>query len=915
MTDEELNKKTDDILARMSRKEKAALCSGADFWHTKAFERYEIPSITMSDGPNGLRREMDTAEGNAAAGSGSPQAAGGVSSSGGPGPKQTAPATCFPTAVTAAQTWNRHLIYEEGRAIGEEAKEAGVNVVLGPGVNIKRNPLCGRNFEYYSEDPYVSGELGAAFVSGMQIETGVGACLKHYACNSQEYCRLQSDSQMDERTLREIYLRAFEKVVKKSQPAMVMCAYNRVNGTYCSDSRHLLTEILRQEWNYGGAVVTDWGALNDRTAAFQAGCDLIMPGGSAYGEKAALRAVSKGDLTEEEIDICARRVLALVLRRSAALDKAHGYSYDRTAHRTTARRIAEEGAVLLKNNARALPIGDERDVVLIGAMAADMRCRGGGSSHVNAERLRQVRECMPQAAFVEGCDTKGNVTEESLLSVTRAAAKAKKAVVFVGLPESYESEGYDRADLSIPAGHNRMVRAALDGNAQTIVVLMGGSPMKLPWLEDVAAVLYTGLCGQEGGEAIARILTGKVNPSGRLTETWPLEEYDIPSYGFYADGRDAQYREGIYVGYRYYDKAGRRVRFPFGYGLSYTEFAYTGLAIDGMQVRVRVRNIGMVKGSEVVQLYVGNPQNGIFRPLKELRAFEKVTLEPLEEISVLFQLAERDFAVYQDGWKVPSGTYTIMVGASAEDIRLSQEIEVSGEDLTVPVEFAAAGYAAAGSAGAAGVNAAAGNTAVAGITGEAGSGIAAGADTAPGNAAAGTAMGIEPMTASAAVPGNAAAGTAAAAGNAAAGITEEAGSGIAAITASAAAPGNAAAPMPAVPLPGSWYVHPTGQPPLSEWRALMGGTVPEPSGAGARFDMNSSIMDMAPYSRINRRVLHIMEQYCEKNLGGKDSPQYRMSILTSAGGPLRCLKMFTPALPGWILRFLLWRGNRGRGMR
>ena len=819
MTDEELQKKVDEILVRMSPEEKIALCSGQDYWHTKAFEKYGIPSITMTDGPHGLRQETD--------------APGDV-----PGQKAAAPATCFPTAVTAAQTWNRRLIYEEGRALGEEAKEAGLAMVLGPGVNIKRNPLCGRNFEYYSEDPYAAGELGAAFVAGVQTETGVGTSLKHYACNSQEYLRLQSDSQIDERTLREIYLRAFEKVVKKSQPATVMCAYNRINGTYCSDSRHLLTEILREEWGFGGAVVTDWGALNDRTAALKAGCDLVMPGGSAYGEKEALRALRRGDLTEEELDICARRILSLVLRRAAALERAKDYSYDRTAHRQTARRIAEEGAVLLKNNARALPVGEEKEVLLVGSMAADMRYQGGGSSHVNAERLRQVRECMPEAAFLEGCDSEGNVTEESLLSVTRAAAKAGKVIVFVGLPEAYESEGYDRSDLSIPTGHNRLVRAALAGNPQTIVVLMGGSPMKLPWFEDVAAVLYTGLCGQEGGEAIANLLTGRVNPSGKLAETWPLEETDIPSYGYYADCRgdrgdaafrDAQYREGIYVGYRYYDKAGRRVRFPFGYGLSYTEFAYMGLSVENMQVSVRVRNIGMVKGSEVVQLYVGNPQDGIFRPLKELRAFEKVALEPLEETTVSFTLAERDFAVYQDGWKIPTGMYTIMIGASAEDIRLSQTVEVSGEELKIPVEFAPD----ARSSGAAALE---------------GSG----------------------------------------------GLADK----------------GEEVPHPAAALPGSWYVRPTGQPPLSEWRTLMGGTIPEPQGQKpGSFDLSSSVMDMAPYSRTNRMVLHFMERYCGKKFGGRESSSYRMALMTSAGGPLRSLKMFAPALPMWVLRFLLRRGN------
>ena len=1006
MTDEELNKKADDILARMSRKEKAALCSGADFWHTKAFERYGIPSITMSDGPNGLRREMDAAEGNAAAG---------VSSSGGPGSKRTAPATCFPTAVTAAQTWNRHLIYEEGRAIGEEAKEQKVAVVLGPGVNIKRNPLCGRNFEYYAEDPYVAGELGASFVTGMQTETGIGTSLKHYACNSQEYLRLQSDSQVDERTLREIYLRAFEKVVKRAQPATVMCAYNKVNGTYCSDNDWLLTDVLRGDWDFRGAVVTDWGALNDRATAFRAGCDLVMPGGSAFGEKEVLQELARekenaagrgsagtgpaeaaaearaagenGAGAEAKaagenraaagtgaagengaaavakaagaacpgagaesvwmqerpedvlpslhscVDASVRRVLTLVLRRADALERAQDYSYDRTAHQDVARRIAEEGAVLLKNEHQTLPVPDAGDIVLIGAMAADLRYQGSGSSRIHPTRLRQLRDCLPETGFVQGCDEEGNVTQESLAEVTRAARAAKRPVVVVGLTDRYESEGFDRRDLSIPLGHNRMVKAAAAANPNTTVVVMGGSPMKLLWFEDVAAVLYLGLCGQEGGEAAANLLTGKVNPSGKLTETWPMEEYDIPSYGFYGetDGsdacRDAQYREGIYVGYRYYDKAGVRVRFPFGYGLSYTQFEYTNLLISERKVTVQVRNVGSRAGAEVVQLYIGNPQDGLHRPVKELRAFDKVFLQPGEGAMLTFRLEGRDFSLYQDGWRIPTGTYTVMVGASSQDIRLVQEVAVTGETLkgdcelmggVVPAPKAPEGRTplpVMGEKGAAG-DPAARCTAPPPVAGE--------KDTAKGQA-----EGRTPL------PEAGTAGVFAASAEIGA-RTPLPEAGAAAAFAALAATGErtplpvmgkaAPAPQPQAPRevlpavsgqPGSWYVHPAGQPTTGEWKKIMGGTLPvtrQPM--PGTFDWNSSIADLAPYSRVSRSVLKKIEKACIKAAGGDArSPDCRMSIATSAGAPLRALRMFAPQVPGWALRLLLWLGNHSRGRR
>lgn len=666
MTDEELNNKEEEILGRMSLRDKIALCSGRDFWHTKDFEQYGIPSIMLTDGPHGLRKQQATSDML--------------------GIHQSVPATAFPTAVTSGATWNVDLLYEEGKAIGEEARKEQVGVVLGPGVNIKRNPLCGCNFEYFSEDPLVAGEMGAAFVQGMQKETGVGACVKHFAANSQEYKRFHSDSRMDERTLREIYLPAFEKVVKKAQPSSLMCSYNRVNGTYSSDHKRLLTDILRSEWGFHGMVVTDWGALNDRTAAFAAGCDLAMPGGSAYGEKEAARAVRKGKLDEAAVNESARRVLLTVLRENDVL-KASGEEEahtDTDAHDKLAQKIAEEGAVLLRNEGDILPIKDMSKTLLVGAMAEGIRYQGAGSSHIVPTRLVGVRDALPNVQYVAGCDEKGNVTEESLAEVRSAAAHAESVVVFAGLTDAYESEGFDRTSLELLEGHNRMIEAALDVNPNVVVVLMGGSVMNLPWEKEVRAILYTGLCGQSGGRAIANLLTGEVNPSGKLTETWPLRLTDVPSYGFYGRTADGDYREGIYVGYRYYDKAGKTVRYPFGYGLSYTKFTYSNLLVKGYTVSCSIANTGRRAGSEVVELYIGNPQNGIHRPVKELRGFQKVFLRAGEIRTVEFTLTGRDFAVYDNGWKIPTGTYEILIGSSSQDIRLTQTINVVEEEVVAP---------------------------------------------------------------------------------------------------------------------------------------------------------------------------------------------------------------------------------------
>ena len=645
------------VISQMSPGDKIAFCTGADFWQTKQMEQYGIPPMMMADGPHGLRcqkGETDMV-----------------------GVNKSLPATCFPTAVTAGATWNRELCAAEGEAIGREALAAGVSVVLGPGCNIKRNPLGGRNFEYISEDPYQAGKMAAAFIRGQQ-STGVASSLKHLAANSQEYKRMNGDSQMDERTLREIYLAAFEIAVKEGHPDTVMCAYNKINGEHCSDSKTLLMEILRNEWGFDGTVITDWGAMNDRIKGFQAGCDLNMPGGSDYMEQAAAAAVKNGTLLEADVDASVERILRLVEKAQEA--KAADVDWD--AHHALAQKVAEQGAVLLKNEEGILPLRTS-DVVLIGHMAKEIRYQGSGSSHINPTKLVNLTDTLPGVLFTDCCDAQGNVTEAALQEAARAARAHRIAVVVAGLPDAYESEALDREHMRLPEGHNRMIEAVAAANSNTVVVLLGGSAMELPWADKVKAILYMGLPGQAGGQAIANLLTGKANPSGKLTETWPISYQDVISRDTFGR-RNVEYREGVYVGYRYYDKAEKAVRYPFGHGLSYTAFAYSGMKTDGRTVSVSITNTGAVRGAEVVQLYIAPPDGGLYRPAKELKDFSRVELAPGETQTVTFTLEDRSFAVWNDGWKVPGGTYTLQIGASSRDIRLEAEIAVAGETVPAP---------------------------------------------------------------------------------------------------------------------------------------------------------------------------------------------------------------------------------------
>ena len=527
--------------------------------------------------------------------------------------------------------------------------------------------------------------MAAAFIRGQQ-STGAFSSLKHFAANSQEYKRMNGDSQMDQRTLREIYLTAFEIAVKEGHPGTVMCAYNKINGVHCSDSKELLTYILRGEWGFDGTVVTDWGALNDRIKGFQAGCDLNMPGGSDYMERASMEAVENGVLSEADIDASVERILRLV--EKAQQVQASAVDWD--AHHALAQKVAEQGAVLLKNEDGILPLATP-DLVLIGHMAKEIRYQGSGSSHINPTKLVNLTDAMPDVPFVDCCDTHGNVAEDALREAAKAANAHEIAVVVAGLPDAYESEALDREHMGLPEGHNRMIEAVAEANPNTVVVLLGGSAMELPWADKVKAIVYMGLPGQAGGEAMANLLTGKENPSGKLTETWPLSYSDVISGDTFGK-RNTEYREGIYAGYRYYDKAKKAVRYPFGHGLSYTTFTYSDLNVDGRTVRVNITNSGAVKGAEVVQLYIAPPKDGMFRPEKELKGFARVELEPGESKNIEFTLDDRSFAIWQGGWKTPGGTYTVQIGASSRDIRLEAEIEVAGEAVSIPTWQAGSWY-------------------------------------------------------------------------------------------------------------------------------------------------------------------------------------------------------------------------------
>ncbi len=649
------------ILDQLTLEEKAALCTGATMWTTVAVERLGVPAIVMTDGPHGVRLSPD------------------MNSIG----KTSLPATCFPTASCLASTWDRALIRQVGEALGEEARALGVGVLLGPGINMKRDPRCGRNFEYYSEDPFLAGELAASFIQGVQSQ-GVGTSLKHYAVNNQETERFRIDVDVDERTLREIYLPAFETAVKAGRPWTVMCAYNKVNGAYCSEHRRLLTEILKQEWGFEGLVVSDWGAVHDRVKALQAGLDLEMPGPQPRRTQAVIEAVKAGSLDEAVLDEAVRRILRIIFR---AAETPKGGAFDSAAHHALARRVAAEGMVLLKNNG-ILPLQQPRRIAVIGRSAKEPYFQGGGSSHINPTQVDIPFDELQKLAggaeltYCEGYPATPAFDQALIDEAVAAARGADVALLFIALPAFIESEGYDRADLNLTPQQTALIRAVCAAQPNSVVILNNGSALTMSeWLDGPAAVLEAWMMGQAGGGAIADVLFGRVNPSGKLAETFPLRLADAPAYiNFPGGAGQVRYGEGIFIGYRYYDAKELPVAFPFGFGLSYTSFAYSNPRLsaesftdtEGVTVFVDVTNTGAVAGKEVVQVYVHDRKASLPRPPKELKGFAKVELQPGETKTVAIPLGFRAFAFYHPGyrqWVAEDGEFDILIGASAADIR------------------------------------------------------------------------------------------------------------------------------------------------------------------------------------------------------------------------------------------------------
>jgi len=663
------------LIAEMSLEEKASLCSGKNLWETKNIERLGVPSISMTDGPHGLRKQVE---------GGSLEL------------YDSFPATCFPTAVALASSWDRELLEKVGRALGKECRAQGVSILLGPGANIKRSPLCGRNFEYFSEDPYLSSELATAYIKGLQSQ-GVGACLKHFVANNQEHRRMTINVCVDERTLREIYLASFETTVKNAKPQAVMCAYNRVNGKYCAENENLLIDILRKEWEYEGIVISDWGAVDERVDALKAGLDLEMPSSHGIGDNKIIEAVRSGQLDESILNKAVERILRVVFE-TANNDKKVDCDLD--VHHQLAREIARECMVLLKNDGGILPLKEEGTIGIVGAFAKEPRYQGSGSSRVNPFRLEnaydEIRKIAGEKArilYAPGYRLETDEIDEDLLKEAKSVAqKSDVVLVFVGLPDRYESEGYDRLHLKLPTSHTCLIEAVAETQRNTVVVLSNGSPVEMPWLSKVKGVLEAYLGGQAAGGAIADILFGKVSPCGKLAETFPRKLSDNPSYLSFPGERDkVEYREGLFVGYRYYDKKEIEPLFPFGYGLSYTDFEYTRLSLskkeiaedDILEVRVNVKNIGNFAGKEIIQLYVKDVESSVIRPEKELKGFAKVALKPGEEKEVVFALGKRAFAYYDEdvgNWRVESGLFEILIGRSSRDIVLRETVRVNSMD-------------------------------------------------------------------------------------------------------------------------------------------------------------------------------------------------------------------------------------------
>lgn len=654
-----------ELISQMALEEKAGMCSGLDFWHLKGVERLGIPSVMVSDGPHGLRKQDDKADHL--------------------GINDSIKAVCFPPAVLSACSFDRALLERLGETVGDEAQATDLSVVLGPAVNIKRSPLCGRNFEYYSEDPYLAGESAAAFIKGVQSRH-VGTSIKHFAANNQEFNRMSASSEVDERTMREIYLPAFETAVKKSQPYTVMCSYNKINGTYASENPWLLTEVLRDEWGFEGYVMSDWGAVNDRVEGLKAGLELEMPASGGINDAEIVKAVQEGTLDEAVLDRAVERILNIVFEyvdnrkeQPLTLEKDHEF----------AQHVAEESIVLLKNEA-VLPLEEQENVAFIGGFVKNPRYQGGGSSHVNSFKVTSAWDALEEkknVTYAEGFSSEKDEYDEKLAAeAIETAKKADKAIIFAGLPESFESEGYDRKHMHLPECQNKLIEEIVKVQPNTIVVLHNGAAVEMPWLKSVKGLVEAYLGGQAVGQALVNILYGAVNPSGKLAETLPIKLEDNPSYLNFGDGVKVEYHEGIFVGYRYYEKKKMDVAFPFGHGLSYTTFEYSNLRTDKdtmtegetIQVSVDVTNTGDRAGKEIVQLYVSDLTNAARRPEKELKGFEKVALNPGETKTVIFTVDKRSLAWYNteiQDWYAASGAYELLIAASSQDVRLTKTIQ------------------------------------------------------------------------------------------------------------------------------------------------------------------------------------------------------------------------------------------------
>ena len=678
------------LVNELTLEEKASLCSGADFWHTKAIDRLNIPAAMVSDGPHGIRKQESLADHMGVA--------------------ESIKAIGFPTASAMACSFDRDLLHKVGDTLGEECVAEDLAVLLGPGINMKRSPICGRNFEYYSEDPVVAGELGAAFVNGVQ-EHGVGTSLKHFAANNQEWRRMSISAEIDERTLREIYLAAFETVVKKAQPWTIMCSYNRINGVYSCENDWLLNKVLRDEWGFEGLVMTDWGAMDERVPSLKAGLDLEMPDCHGETDKLIVKAVQSGELEESVLDTAVERILTMVdkyLTARKGIDPASMVhplpssverGYDVAAHHALARTTAEQSAVLLKNE-DILPLQKDKKIAFIGEFAKVPRIQGGGSSHINNTSVESALDAAGDSvSYAQGFHIDEETTDETLLQEAITLAKESDvAVIFAGLPDSFESEGFDRTHLNMPANQNELIARISEVQPNVVVVLHSGSPIAMPWLDKVAGVLQMYLAGQASGGAAVNLLFGDATPCGKLAETFPLHLEDNPSYLNFPGNREKVcYQEGVFIGYRYYDKKKMDVLFPFGYGLSYTDFTYSNMKVtvngknaadvdviketDEIVVSADITNTGNCDGAEIVQLYIKNPVVYEIRPEKELRDFAKVFLKAGETKTVTFTLNARAFSYYETrihDWYAESGDYEILLASSSRDIRLQDTVSITG---------------------------------------------------------------------------------------------------------------------------------------------------------------------------------------------------------------------------------------------